>query len=630
MRPRASLALVLFGLATTTTAGAEPWSIDARTLRPPTDPRGSLYLEPTATPGHLAWNVGAFAAFAWRPIVARDGDATTSRPVASELSTELLAGLGLGSRLALGLSVPSVLARAGDASSSALPGAPLASSSLGDVAFGAKVSVLGDGDAMGGPGVALLARVTVPTGDATAMTSEAAPTYEGRVLGEWAAPLGAIRATAGWFHRAEERSLGGRAHGDAVPWGAALSLRPQAFGLDEKGRATVTLETHGAASLASAPAARSPVFVGASLRISARDLAFTTGAETALADALGAPSLRLVAGVGWAPRLHDRDHDGVEDDVDECPELPEDRDGHEDTDGCPDWDDDDDQVGDADDRCPTQKEDVDGFQDEDGCPDPDDDGDGVPDELDRCPSVPGPADARRPGCPVKDRDGDGVRDDVDACGDEAEDRDGFRDDDGCPDPDDDGDGVLDADDACPRAPGDRAADPKTSGCPVADADGDTFEDAIDRCPNEPESFDGTNDADGCPDAGGRALVAVVEQSGTLALVLRTPIAFVEKAGSPVVARASDGTVRAIAQALLAHPGSSVGVATRPAGAGNAAEQRAFARALVLVQAIRARAHRDGVAETIGWAATATPPATRRGDVGLLVLAPARESSPGKP
>jgi outer membrane protein OmpA-like peptidoglycan-associated protein len=40
----------------------------------------------------------------------------------------------------------------------------------------------------------------------------------------------------------------------------------------------------------------------------------------------------------------------------------------------------------ATDRCPDEPEDFDGWQDADGCPDPDQDGDGIADELDRCPS----------------------------------------------------------------------------------------------------------------------------------------------------------------------------------------------------------------------------------------------------
>ncbi len=40
------------------------------------------------------------------------------------------------------------------------------------------------------------------------------------------------------------------------------------------------------------------------------------------------------------------------------------------------------------DQCPDKPEDFDGFQDGDGCPDPDNDGDGVPDGRDQCPDTP--------------------------------------------------------------------------------------------------------------------------------------------------------------------------------------------------------------------------------------------------
>ena len=65
------------------------------------------------------------------------------------------------------------------------------------------------------------------------------------------------------------------------------------------------------------------------------------------------------------------------------------------------------------DRCPLQPEDYDGFQDEDGCPDPDNDQDGVPDVTDACPNMPGPA--WNQGCPFIDSDGDGVPDFADKC-----------------------------------------------------------------------------------------------------------------------------------------------------------------------------------------------------------------------
>jgi outer membrane protein OmpA-like peptidoglycan-associated protein len=55
-------------------------------------------------------------------------------------------------------------------------------------------------------------------------------------------------------------------------------------------------------------------------------------------------------------------------------------------------------IADVDDACPAQAEDKDGFEDDDGCPDPDDDRDGVPDDCDACPREPG---AGAHGCPAR-------------------------------------------------------------------------------------------------------------------------------------------------------------------------------------------------------------------------------------
>jgi outer membrane protein OmpA-like peptidoglycan-associated protein len=69
------------------------------------------------------------------------------------------------------------------------------------------------------------------------------------------------------------------------------------------------------------------------------------------------------------------------------------------------------------------------------------------------------------GCPTIDRDGDGIPDSVDKCPDEPEDKDGVQDADGCPETDADHDGIPDAKDACPKEPGQPDPDPKKNGCP---------------------------------------------------------------------------------------------------------------------------------------------------------------------
>jgi hypothetical protein len=92
------------------------------------------------------------------------------------------------------------------------------------------------------------------------------------------------------------------------------------------------------------------------------------------------------SGVAWA--APDSDGDGMADNLDACPHEPEDRDGFQEEDGCPDMDNDGDGVIDAADQCPRDPEDMDGFADNDGCPDPDNDGDAVLDIADLCPNDP--------------------------------------------------------------------------------------------------------------------------------------------------------------------------------------------------------------------------------------------------
>lgn len=141
---------------------------------------------------------------------------------------------------------------------------------------------------------------------------------------------------------------------------------------------------------------------------------------------IGAPVCpEMQIAVGEDCDFADTDDDGLldRDENPLCRLLPEDMDGFEDDDGCPEVDNDADGICDPQswdpellaavnvgcstemaDFCPETPEDLDGFEDSDGCPDLDNDGDGLPDTEDRCP-------------------------------DEAEDFDGFEDGDGCLDTD---------------------------------------------------------------------------------------------------------------------------------------------------------------------------------------------------
>ena len=133
-------------------------------------------------------------------------------------------------------------------------------------------------------------------------------------------------------------------------------------------------------------------------------------------------------------------------------------------------DDDGDGIVNSRDKCPVEAEDRDGWEDNDGCPDADNDGDKRPDSSDKCPN-------------------------------KREDLDGFEDDDGCPELDNDGDKIVDAQDRCPEDAEDGKQPFPKDGCPAnkRDTDSDGVSDLHDKCPDKEEDEDGFEDWDGCPE-----------------------------------------------------------------------------------------------------------------------------------
>lgn len=225
-------------------------------------------------------------------------------------------------------------------------------------------------------------------------------------------------------------------------------VRPRArIGIELTGEQTFrddglrVIEAHGYARMRGPGGTNGMVFVG-----------------TGFVPDSGSPALRLGLSLSWAKVGVDADPDGdgIPSDDDACPWTPEDNDGYQDRDGCPEPDADGDGVPDAVDACPDEAEDLDGFADRDGCTDLDNDFDGMLDVDDACPLQGGPA--ATGGCP--DEDQDGVPDREDECPTRRGPAASF----GCPDWD--GDRVPDIRDRCPTRAADASIDPKRSdGCP---------------------------------------------------------------------------------------------------------------------------------------------------------------------
>jgi len=632
-------------LAVTAPCLAEPAAVDVRNFAPPVDPSGTFALEPTTTPGPGEFNLAWITSYAYRALVlVDDQNHELGVPLGHQLSADLVVASGLGRGLSLGLAFPVALVQDGDPSMPRVPRLPR--SSVGDARLEGKLTLVGPGP-LGGFGFAAVARAQLPTGSAASYVSSHGTTGQLGLLSELDLILATVRAELGFLARAETARLVDDDFGHALPFAAGISLRPQVLGWDAKGTYTWFIETRGQLSVTPEflRGTASPVMVGLGARKAlSGDLSLLAGVELPLNDAVGAPAFRAVLGLGYAPRYYDADSDGIPDDADDCPEgMPEDRDGFEDDDGCPDDDNDMDGVPDTDDRCPLVPEDEDGFEDRDGCPEPDNDGDGIADTEDACPLQPGVASPspKHAGCPPKDTDGDGLTDDVDRCPTQPEDKDGFEDDDGCPDLDHDRDGVKEPADACPQLYGARRMLAALNGCPDPDADHDTFfgnfGDGLapteleelqpgtagtprDLCPNEPEDFDGVKDTDGCPEpepkpkrggavTGAPTPLVVIEFSGKEGQVrfARAPVASRER---PVPTTAEQVAVlRALAHELRLHPEFSARIAVVPTDDSEAAKKASLDAAGALARQLELLTLRAGSARAVAYAGELPTPKT---------------------
>ena len=384
--------------------------------------------------GHLKPNVALFFNYASKPLafVRESGNKVTQDVVKGLAQIDALFSFSLWKRLELGVAVPLAMVSGNSNSASVVAIGGISSFTLGDLRLGLKGTILDH--QRKGFGLAVDLGVTVPTAKDDSFVAEKSATFVPRVIAELNIDDYRVAFNVGYRMR-ENSQLGFLAINDEFLMGLGTSIpvwQKNLFVLGELQSSTDVSDFYSERNtryLEGDAGLKYLTDVG---------LGFTLGGGAGFLKGVGNPSYRLFASVGWYPRgdaPSDRDHDGIADGKDLCPDDPEDLDNYRDDDGCPDPDNDGDTILDVNDKCPDKAEDMDKFADADGCPDPDNDADGILDASDACPN-------------------------------EAEDLDKFQDVDGCPDPDNDKDGVLDA---------------------------------ADKCPLDPETVNEYEDQDGCPD-----------------------------------------------------------------------------------------------------------------------------------
>ncbi len=482
-------------------------SIDAQLFQPAIGSHNFLTVDGADVPDHKRLSFALTLNYQRRPysLFTTGTQTGTAYVVDNQLTGELDAAIGLFDRFQLGIGLPYTGWLDGDAADAmgVATGGRLHENGIGDVRIEGKaqIATLGDDDQYS---FAALGGLSFPTSKAVTDAAYLGDkSVTGRIKAIGQVTLGKVRAAAnlGLLFRGTSYSFATQM-GHQMLYGAAAAYElPQ--------RVELMLELYGRSGLAQFDQFYTdvnPFEVDVAGRWGVTSMvSVLAGGGKGIGTGIGAPQLRFFAGAQFNPDFRDRDHDGVYDVDDKCPDQPEDRDGFQDNDGCPDLDNDNDGIPDNVDKCPNDPEDLDQFEDEDGCPDPDNDKDGIPDLNDACPNAAEDGKGKRPndGCPssAEDSDGDGVPDAVDKCPDDPEDRDGFQDDDGCPDLDNDNDGIPDNFDNCPNDAEDADGFEDEDGCPDPDNDKDGFPDAQDKCPNQAETLNGNKDDDGCPDPG---------------------------------------------------------------------------------------------------------------------------------
>jgi OOP family OmpA-OmpF porin len=314
-------------------------------------------LHPTQDP----WELGVYVNYSRNTLVAVDslGNVTT-RYVSGRLGFDVLASITLARPVAIGIDIPFFVAQSSDVAGTSSIG-------LGDVRLVPKFQILDD--RRKGVGLAILAEVRAPThaGD-FAGGARYSPVFVPKlIIDHRFGRTGAFRlgANAGVLFREITTFMNVTSASEFV-YQADLAYR---FG-GRAGPFELGFEANGAVGLKNLGTPEIPLEGLPYLRIMPNDMwDIQAGVGVGFIAGYGTPVVRGFLGVRFHPVAHDRDHDGVPDNRDQCPDIPEDRDGIQDEDGCPENDADHDGVPDSMDKCPTQKETINGYKDEDGCPD---------------------------------------------------------------------------------------------------------------------------------------------------------------------------------------------------------------------------------------------------------------------
>jgi outer membrane protein OmpA-like peptidoglycan-associated protein len=306
----------------TVTDGATP-ALDAQTFHPSMDSHEFFRAVDTDL-GERGFAARGIASYTLAPLQYTYWDGTTVDIVSNLLQLDAVGTYTIG-RFRLGVDLPVILRAFGGTEADA--------TGLGDLVLDGKVRILDNTTAP--LGFAVSARTWLPTSTAKGALGTSGVGVEAvasldRPIGE---KVDAVLDVGVSYQPAVEL--------ENVTWGSTASVQAGlAYRATDRAGLEGELYTAGVlADLGNARARPTELLVGGWYRFGERAaLAVRPGVAFGLNDAVTTPRMRALLGIAWdpiAPKAPpDRDKDGVADATDTCPDVAEDIDGYEDTDGC--------------------------------------------------------------------------------------------------------------------------------------------------------------------------------------------------------------------------------------------------------------------------------------------------------
>ena len=439
------IALTVVVALTVVSSLANAQTADVSRFRTPITARGGIGIDAaqTLSPGQLS--AGVMFDYAHNPVVWRYPFNAYQPVLQHQLLMDAVFAVGIIHGIDAGIVLPVVLTQDGPGNQGL---GNLRSTGIGDIRVVPRIALTDEANWHFSS--AFIPEVTLPTGNAAKFTGDPSVSFRPRLVAS--VPFSFLRFNGSIAYRLrknqviEPTDVGPRTAaqqgitvGDEIEFNLGVDARVT----DEGARTPVHVLAEMQGYTAAAHAFSGNGLFGLEFLFGGRarfsdliDITAALGAGSS--QGLGTPMWRALLGINIQHDELDTDHDGIPDRIDACPTEPEDFDGFQDDDGCPDPDNDGDGILDEEDRCPNEPETVNGIADDDGCPDGsalDKDGDGIPDAVDKCPLDPEDIDGFQDedGCPDPDNDRDGIPDELDKCPFDRETINGIDDDDGCPD-----------------------------------------------------------------------------------------------------------------------------------------------------------------------------------------------------